>query len=94
MSYEDRRVEALKSYAVLDTPPHPSFDAVTNAAKIAFDVPIALISLLDETRQWFKSCIGLDVRETPREMSFCTHAIGQSGRLCGLRPDEGSAVLR
>lgn len=78
MSHEDRRVEALKGYAVLDTPPDPSFDAVTHAAKIAFDVPIALISLLDETRQWFKSCIGLEVRETPREMSFCTHAIGQS----------------
>lgn len=77
MSCDDLRVEALKSYSVLDTPPHPSFDAVTHAAQIAFDVPIALISLLDETRQWFKSCIGLDVRETPRDISFCTHAIGQ-----------------
>lgn len=78
MSHEKHRVQALKDYAVLDTPPHPSFDAVTRAAQIAFDVPIALISLLDETRQWFKSCIGLEVRETPREISFCTHAIGQS----------------
>lgn len=77
MSHEDQRVEALKGYGVLDTPAHPSFDAVTKAAKLALDVPIALVSLVDETRQWFKSCIGLDVSETPREISFCSHAIGQ-----------------
>jgi GAF domain-containing protein len=62
----------------MDTPSHPSFDAVTEAARTAFDVPIALVSLVDETRQWFKSCIGLEVRETARDISFCTHAIGQS----------------
>lgn len=78
MSYETERVAALHAYGVMDTAPHPSFDAVTKAAQLAFDVPIALISLVDETRQWFKSCIGLDVMETPREISFCTHAIGQS----------------
>lgn len=77
MAYEDERVAALKDYGVMDTAPHPSFDAVTKAAQLAFDTPIALISLVDDTRQWFKSCIGLDVAETPREISFCTHAIGQ-----------------
>lgn len=75
---ERRRLEALDSYGLMDTPPHPSFDAVTQAAQTAFKTPIALVSLVDETRQWFKSCIGLDVRETAREISFCTHAIGQS----------------
>ena len=77
MSLEEKRVEALESYRVLDTAPHPSFDCVTRAAQTAFDTPIALISLIDETRQWFKSCLGLPVRETPREISFCTHAIRQ-----------------
>lgn len=77
MSHEAERVAALKSYGLLDTAPHPSFDAVTRAAKLAFDTPIALISLMDETRQWFKSCIGLDISETAREISFCAHAIGQ-----------------
>jgi FOG: GAF domain len=52
---------------------------VTRAAQLAFDAPIAVISLVDETRQWFKSCIGLDVRETARDVSFCDHTIGQSG---------------
>jgi len=77
-SHDDHRVDALKRHGLLDTPPDPAFDAVTKAAKTAFDVPIALVSLVDETRQWFKSCIGLDVRETARDISFCTHAIGQS----------------
>jgi len=76
MSMEARRVEALEHYRILDTAPHPSFDAVTRAAQTAFDTPIALISLVDSCRQWFKSAIGVDVRETPRRFSFCTHAIG------------------
>lgn len=75
---DDRRVDALKRHELLDTEPDPAFDAVTEAARTAFDVPIALVSLVDETRQWFKSCIGLEVRETARDISFCTHAIGQS----------------
>lgn len=75
MSLDSKRVEALEDYRVLDTAPHPSFDSVTRAAQIAFDTPIALISLVDSYRQWFKSCIGLDVSETPRDISFCTHAI-------------------
>ena len=72
---ENTRLEALHAYALLDTDPHPSFDAVTKAAQMSFDVPIALVSLVDEYRQWFKSSQGLDARETPREISFCTHAI-------------------
>lgn len=77
MHHDKLRVQALHTYELLDTPPHPSFDAVTRAAQIAFDAPIALISLVDEARQWFKSCIGLDVDGTARDVSFCSHAIGQ-----------------
>lgn len=79
MSQEANRVEALESYRILDTAPHPSFDCLTRAARAAFDVPIALVSLIDAQRQWFKSCLGLDLRETPRRFSFCTHTIEQSG---------------
>ncbi|MGX6649045.1 GAF domain-containing protein [Maricaulaceae bacterium MS644] len=77
MSLEAKRVQALEDYRILDTAPHPSFDSVTRAAQIAFDTPIALISLVDSYRQWFKASIGLDIRESPRKHSFCTHAIKQ-----------------
>lgn len=77
MSIEQKRVEALRAYQILDTAPHPSFDCVTRTAQAAFDVPIALISLVDDYRQWFKACIGLDVRETARDISLCTYAIEQ-----------------
>ncbi|XBQ17472.1 MAG: GAF domain-containing protein [Oceanicaulis sp.] len=79
MSIEQKRVEALRAYQILDTAPHPSFECVTRTAQAAFEAPIALISLVDDYRQWFKACIGLDVRETPREFSFCAHAIEQDG---------------
>lgn len=77
MSLEAKRVAALEAYQLLDTAPHPSFDTVTRTAQTAFEAPIALISLVDSYRQWFKSCIGLDISETPRELSFCSHAIEQ-----------------
>lgn len=72
---EKARLKTLKSLNILDTPREVHFDHLTRMAKRLFDVPIALVSLVDENRQWFKSCIGLDVRETPREISFCGHAI-------------------
>lgn len=78
MSLENRRVEALEHYRILDTEPHPSFNCVVAAAQAAFEAPIALLSLVDSHRQWFKAVIGLDVRETPRGQSFCTHAIEQN----------------
>lgn len=78
---EELRLEALRSYELLDTPPHPSFDAITEAARLAFDVDMAAISLIDEDRQWFKSSFGLDVRETPRSHAFCTHTIDETGPL-------------
>ena len=72
---EIERVAALKRYEILDTPPEAVFDGITRSLSAQLDVPIALVSLVDETRQWFKSRYGLGVEETPREIAFCTHAI-------------------
>jgi diguanylate cyclase (GGDEF)-like protein len=72
---EATRLEALRSLKILDTSPQERFDRLTRLAKRLFGVPIALISLVDANRQWFKSCQGLDVSETPRDVSFCGHAI-------------------
>ncbi|MEH6397231.1 GGDEF domain-containing protein [Pseudoalteromonas sp.] len=72
---EDVRLAALRALNILDTQSEESLDRVTRLAKYLFDVPISLISLVDEDRQWFKSCIGLDVKETSRDISFCGHAI-------------------
>jgi len=74
-SDEQKRLQALRALKILDTPPEERFDRVTRLAKRLFDVPIVLISLVDENRQWFKSRQGLDAEETPREISFCGHAI-------------------
>ena len=79
---EQRRLATLAELAVLDTPPEPVFDAITALAAQVCQVPIALVSLVDAERQWFKSNIGLPgVAETPREVAFCHHAIGQSAVL-------------
>jgi len=72
---EAGRLEALRSLGVLDTEPEERFDRLTRTARRLFDVPIALVSLVDANRQWFKSCMGLGVRETTRDISFCGHTI-------------------
>jgi len=72
---EQVRLSQLRALAILDTPSEERFDCVTRMAKRLFGVPIALVSLVDENRQWFKSCFGLDVSETERSISFCGHAI-------------------
>jgi diguanylate cyclase (GGDEF)-like protein len=74
-SDEDRRILALHALHVLDTPPEERFDRITRIARRAFNVPIALISLVDRERQWFKSAQGLQQRQTPRSVSFCGHAL-------------------
>lgn len=74
---EEARLKALCGLQILDTAPEDRFDDLTMAAKLIFDVPIALISLVDSQRQWFKSRQGLDATETPRDISFCGHAICQ-----------------
>ncbi|MDP2181948.1 MAG: ATP-binding protein [Actinomycetota bacterium] len=72
---EFARLGVLHDQAVLDTPPEARFDRITAMAAAHFKAPIALVSLVDTDRQWFKSCIGLDVRETERGWAFCDHAI-------------------
>lgn len=75
LSDENRRLQVLQSLNLLDTPPDERFDRVTRLAARLFRVPIAVFSLVDTNRQWFKSIIGLDVKETARDISFCTVAI-------------------
>ncbi|NNE19068.1 MAG: PAS domain S-box protein [Myxococcales bacterium] len=78
---EAQRLEALESYRVLDTPTEKGFDDLTVIAADALDVPIALVSLVDADRQWFKSRYGLDVVETPRDVSFCGHVVAEDKAL-------------
>lgn len=72
---ERERLAALAAYKVLDTPAEPAFDKIVRAAAEGTGCPTALISLLDEDRQWFKARCGLDVGETPRDQAFCEHAL-------------------
>lgn len=75
---EKRRLNILWQYDVLDTVPEALFDDLTELAARICQAPIALISLVDEDRQWFKSKVGLTVKETSRDISFCAHAIKQA----------------
>jgi GAF domain-containing protein len=77
--YEARRLKVLWQYDVLDTVPEEIFDDLTELAATICGAPIALISLVDEKRQWFKSKFGTSLTETSRDVSFCSHAIQQSG---------------
>ena len=72
---EPCRIAALESYAVLDTPPEEAFDNLTDLAALVAGQPVALVSLVDEHRQWFKSRHGLAAVETPRDVAFCSVAI-------------------
>ncbi len=72
---EEERLKALASYQIMDTLAEKEFDNLTRIASHIFDAPIALITLLDDERQWFKSKIGLEAEGTPREVSFCQYAI-------------------
>lgn len=75
VSFEDKRLAALYEYDVLDTPPEESFDRITRLVKMTMQTPIAVVSLVDRDRQWFKSRQGSDTVETARDISFCTHTI-------------------
>ena len=72
---ETQRLTALHALNVLDTPADTAFDRITELACELFDVPIALVSLVDKERQWFKAHSGLEAYETNREISFCAHAV-------------------
>jgi len=74
---EAGRIAALHRYEVLDTPKEAAFDRITSLVTTIFNVPICAVSLIDADRQWFKSCVGLPLSETSRDVSFCTHTIMQ-----------------
>lgn len=72
---ESNRIKALRSFEILDTPAEQAYDDVVKLASYICGTPVALISLVDEDRQWFKARVGLDASQTPREQAFCGYAI-------------------
>ena len=74
-SNETQRLAALREYHILDTAPEAAYDDITTLAAHICDVPISMISLVDESRQWFKSKTGLRQNQTDRDVAFCAHAI-------------------
>ena len=80
-SAESARLQALAELDILDTPAETRFDRFTRLAAMTFDTPIALVSLVDAERQWFKSRHGLAAAETPRSLSFCAHALAADDML-------------
>ncbi len=74
-SRESERLDTLHRLALLDTAPSESFDRIAQLAAEVLEVPITLISLIDQSRQWVKAKVGLDIREAPRDISFCAHAV-------------------
>ena len=90
---EAQRLRCLRSLAILDTPPDPALDALTRAVAATLDCPIALVSLVDDERQWFKSHHGLALTQTPRDMAFCAHALTH-GRLLEVPDAKADARFR
>ncbi len=84
---EAARVAALDRYAILDTEPEQSFDDLVTLASYVCQTPMAFLSLVDDHRQWFKSKVGVEVRETPLESSICVHAIHDGKEDLFIVPD-------
>ncbi len=74
---ESQRLADLHAHRLLDSGPDSAFDGLTRLAADLMGVPIAAVSLIDSDRQWFKSCVGLDATETPRDVAVCHHTIAQ-----------------
>ena len=85
MHDEQSRLRELKRLMVLDSSEERAYDDITRLAAEMSGAPIALISLVDETRQWFKSRVGLQATETPRELAFCSIAIQEPGKTMIVR---------
>ncbi len=78
---EVERLQALNNYQILDSSPEPAFDEIAELAAFVMQVPVALVSLVDLHRQWFKARVGLQVSELPRDVSFCGHVVGADTQL-------------
>src|SRR5687768_12556841 len=74
---DELRIAALREYQIMDTPPEQAFDDISLLTSFICGTPIALITLLDRERQWFKSRVGLETEQTPIDQAFCAHAIAQ-----------------
>lgn len=72
---EQERLAKLKEYNILDSEPEAVFDNMVQLASYICQTPIAAISLIDSNRQWFKSIVGINAKETPRDIAFCAHTI-------------------
>ena len=78
---EEKRLKALAEYRILGTKPESCYDDITKIAALSCEVPISLMTLVDRNKQWFKSKVGLEISETKRDWSFCTHAIKEKSPL-------------